>query len=110
MAYDEGLSEEIRGNLDHLKLHSGEALAEQKMFGGLVWLLNGKIAFGVTASEFLVRLEPEEMEKALARNVARPMQSGKRPMKGFAFLQADEPVLEWMETSVRYVRKHMLSD
>jgi TfoX/Sxy family transcriptional regulator of competence genes len=86
VAYDEDLAERIRDLL------SGEAdLGEQKMFGGLAFLLGGNMA--VCASReggILARIDPAERERLLASTAAFPAVMGGRTMKGFLRVEADD--------------------
>jgi hypothetical protein len=53
MAYDEELAERIRG------LVAGEAVTEQKMFGGLAFLVGGNMAVAASGQGgALVRVDP----------------------------------------------------
>ena len=51
MAFDEGLAERVRDLAG-----SKEGLSERKMFGGLCFLLDGNMSFGVVGSELMVRV------------------------------------------------------
>jgi TfoX/Sxy family transcriptional regulator of competence genes len=86
VAYDEVLADRIRDLL------LGEAeLTEQKMFGGLAFLLGGNMA--VVASReggILVRIDPTEREQLLATTAAFPMVMGGRTMKGFLRVEAED--------------------
>jgi TfoX/Sxy family transcriptional regulator of competence genes len=86
VAYDEDLAERIRDVL------SGErGLAEQRMFGGLAFLLGGNMA--VCASReggILVRIDPAERDHLLASTAAFPAVMGGRTMKGFLRVEADD--------------------
>ena len=76
MAYDEGLAERVR---DLLALHGD--VSERKMFGGIVWMVSGNMACGVLGDELIVRLGPEEGERALAEPHTREFDFTGRPMK-----------------------------
>ena len=78
MAYDEKLAARVRkflGDRTHV--------VEKKMFGGLTFMVNGRMCCGVNRNELIVRLDPEREEKALTRPYARPMDFTARPMRGF---------------------------
>jgi TfoX/Sxy family transcriptional regulator of competence genes len=105
VAYDEDLAERIRDLL------SGEAdLTEQKMFGGLAFLLGGNMA--VCASReggILVRIDPAEREHLLASTAAFPMVMGGRMMKGFLRVEGDDLRTEaqltaWVTRGAGYAR------
>ncbi len=81
MAYDEGLAERLRNILDD---HRG--VSEKKMFGGLCFLLDGKMCCGIVKDELMVRVAPEQHAEALKEPHARPMDFTGRPMKGFVFV------------------------
>ena len=78
MAFDEGLAERIRrllGNRPNVD--------ERKMFGGICFLVAGKIACGVMGDDLLVRVAPTDaaaLESSLG--VRRADMKG-RPMKGW---------------------------
>jgi TfoX/Sxy family transcriptional regulator of competence genes len=105
MAYDEDLAERIRDLL------AGEpALSEQKMFGGLAFLLGGNMA--VCASReggILVRIDPGHRERLLASTAAFPMVMGGRTMKGFLRVEpedvrTDEQLAAWVERGAAHAR------
>ncbi len=105
VAYDEDLAERIRDLL------AGEPdLTEQKMFGGLAFLLGGNMA--VCASReggILVRIDPAEREHLLATTGAFPMVMGGRTMKGFLRVEAtdlrtEDGLTTWVERGRSYAR------
>jgi len=82
MAYDEKLADRIREVLG-----PREGVTEKKMFGGLAFLLDGKMFVGVSGDELLVRVGPERHQEALDRPNVRPMDFTGRPMKGYVFVE-----------------------
>jgi TfoX/Sxy family transcriptional regulator of competence genes len=105
VAYDEDLAERIRD-----LLASETDLAEQKMFGGLAFLLGGNMA--VCASRdggILVRIDPAQREHLLASTAAFPMVMGGRMMKGFLRVEPDDVCTEdqlatWVRRGAAYAR------
>lgn len=81
MAYDDFLADRIRAHADG---HMG--LAEKKMFGGLVFMLNGNMAVGVVSDDLMVRVGADAYQDALALAGARPMDFTGKPLKGFVFI------------------------
>lgn len=79
--YDEGLAERIRQTL------AASAFTEQKMFGGLCFLIGGHMACGVMGGDLLVRTGPAANQEALARPFARPMDFTGRVMRGFVIVE-----------------------
>ena len=83
MPYDEKLANRVR---DILEAQPG--LREQKMFGGLCYMLHGNMAVGVETDRLMVRVGPHAYERALAKPHARPMDLTGRPMKGIIWVDA----------------------
>jgi TfoX/Sxy family transcriptional regulator of competence genes len=79
VAYDEHLADRIRE-----LLASGSPTSEQPMFGGLAFLVDGKIS--VAASNLgglLVRVEPDHADQLLATTKAEPMYMRGRAIRGW---------------------------
>ena len=102
MAYDEGLAQRIREQLDR------PAVVEKAMFGGLAFLLRGNMCVGVIGDDMIVRLDPAEYDRALKRAGARVFDFTGRPMKGW--LVVDGPTIEddaalagWIDVATRFV-------
>jgi TfoX/Sxy family transcriptional regulator of competence genes len=79
MAYDEELADRIR------ELVAREAnLTEQKMFGGLAFLIGGNMAVAASGQGgVLVRVDPAESDALVASTNARPMEMRGREMAGW---------------------------
>jgi TfoX/Sxy family transcriptional regulator of competence genes len=65
-----------------------EALAllpvtEQKMFGGVCFMLNGNMLVGASPRGLMVRVGKEGHARAVARPHAKPMEQGGRTMEGY---------------------------
>jgi len=102
MAFDERLAERIRKRLGKRK-----ELAEKKMFGGVAFLLNGNMCVGVHKQDLIVRLDPEDTDKALAEPHTRVFDLSGRRMKGWILVESgglkDEKTLgKWIRLSVDY--------
>jgi TfoX/Sxy family transcriptional regulator of competence genes len=100
MAYDEALAERVR----ELLMHRGD-LTERKMFGGIAWMISGNMALGVLGDELIVRLEPDEAERALAEEHTRAFDFTGKPMKGFvvvgpAAIEDAGDLAGWVESGV----------
>lgn len=103
MAYDTKLADRVRKTLARRK-----AVTEQAMFGGLAFLLGGKMFVGILKDELMVRVGPERHEEALAQPHARPMDFTGRPMKGYVFvapagLRDDSALAGWIERGRTFV-------
>jgi TfoX/Sxy family transcriptional regulator of competence genes len=84
MAYDEGLAERIRAVLD-----GDPRVVEKKMFGGVAFLLDGKMFVGIVKDELMVRVGPAGHEEALKDPQARTMDFTGRPMAGYVFVSPE---------------------
>jgi hypothetical protein len=102
MAYDEQLAERVR---DALALR--EDVAEQRMFGGIAFMLAGNMACGVLGDDLIVRVGPEEHERTLAEPDVRPFDFTGRPSKGIVFVSpagiaSDETLAGWVEAGADF--------
>jgi hypothetical protein len=103
MAYDEELAERIRALLGD---RSG--LTEQKMFGGLAFLIGGNMAIAASGQGgILVRVDPEESDELVAATAAEPMEMRGRSMSGWlrvdtADVGDDAALAGWVERGTAY--------
>jgi hypothetical protein len=81
MAYDPGLAQRIREALG-----PRPGLAERRMFGGLAFLLDGKMFVGVNSSTLMARVGPERYQDALALPHVREMDFTGRPLRGYVYI------------------------
>ena len=86
MAYDEALAERIR------ELIASEAgVTEQKMFGGLAFLIGGNMAVAASGQGgALVRVDPERSDAIVASSNARPMEMRGREMAGWLRVASED--------------------
>jgi TfoX/Sxy family transcriptional regulator of competence genes len=105
MAYDEELADRIRALL------AGEpGLTEQKMFGGLAFLIGGNMAVGASGQGgILVRVDPGRSDELVATTSARPMEMRRRQMKGWLRVASDDvatkpELARWVELGTSYAR------
>ncbi len=81
MAYDDNLAARVRAAL------AGKGRIEEKrMFGGLTFMLDGKMCCGVLGERLMVRVEPGRHGALLKRKGAAPMDFTGKPMKGFLYV------------------------
>lgn len=104
MAYDEAVAERIREAL------AGErGVTEQKMFGGLGFMINGNMAAAaVSKGGLMVRVEPGEGRRLIEEGRANPMQMRGKQMSGWLLLDAatldDDAFTEAVEWGAGYAR------
>jgi len=98
VAYDEYLAARIRTLLE------GEAsLTEQKMFGGLAFLIGGNMAVAASGQGgLIVRADPETADDLLASIGVRPMEMRGRQMQGW--LRVDDESVRTKRQLERWVR------
>jgi TfoX/Sxy family transcriptional regulator of competence genes len=105
VAYDEELAARIR------TLVSGEPdLKEQRMFGGLAFLIGGNMAVAASGNGgLLVRLDPDESDKLVASTNATLMEMRGRTMRGWLRVGAEDVATErdlsrWVTLGTAYAR------
>jgi len=103
MAYDLGLAQRIRE-----ALADRPGITERRMFGGLAFLVDGKMFVGVQESVLMARVGPERHHDALAVPHVREMDFTGRPMKGYVYvdppaLAEDRNLSHWVQWCVTYV-------
>ncbi len=103
--HDEGLAHRIR------ELLAGEAdLTEKKMFGGLAFLIESKMAVAASGQGgILVRVDPAQSDTLVATTNARPMEMRGRPMLGCLQVDVDavrttDELAKWVERGATYAR------
>jgi len=102
MAYDDALAARIRS-----VLAERENVTEQKMFGGIAFMIGGRMAVGVVRDDLMVRVGPDAHDEALASPHVRPMDFTGRPMRGFVLVApagvADDSELQgWVEAGASF--------
>ena len=96
MAYDEKLAARIRAALGER-----EGLREQRMFGGIGWMLRGNMCVGILGDALIVRFDVEDEPEVLAAKHVRPFDPTGRPMAGWAFV--DPPATRTAKGVARWV-------
>ncbi len=104
MAYDEGLAQRIREIIADYPAD----VHEKKMFGGLAFMVNGHMCVGVTNSDLMARVGPEQYAAALELPHARKMDFTGKPLTGFVYVgdagvAADDDLMAWIERSYGFI-------
>lgn len=81
MSYNEKLSSRIRKSLADF-----QNVEEKMMFGGVCFMLNGKMCVGVTKDKMMCRIGPEVYQVALENKGCREMDFTGKAMKGYVFV------------------------
>jgi hypothetical protein len=105
MAYDEDLANRIR------ELIGAEAdVTEQRMFGGLAFLVAGNMAVAASGQGgLMVRVDPDEDAAWRDGPHVRPFEMRGRPMRGWLRVDADgvrtkRGLAPWVSRGVAYAR------
>lgn len=103
MPYDQALADRI------CDLVTGEeGLTQQRMFGGLAFLVNGNMAVGASGQGgLLVRVDADEAQAWIDDERVVPMVMRGREMRGWLRIVSDltDPELEeWVSRGVAYAR------
>ncbi len=104
MAYDEKLAERLTNAFSRRK-----GVTEKKMFGGVAYMLNAHMCCGVIDDLLMVRVGPDEYEKALKEKHTRPMDFTGRPMKGYIYVEPrgyklDTDMKSWVDRGIKFVK------
>ena len=104
MAYDERLAERIREVAD------GEAgVTEKRMFGGLAFLVDGRLAVASGQDGIMLRVDPAEAEELTRSPVVRRTRMRGRELAGWldvdaAALEAQGDLRRWVAKGLDYAR------
>jgi TfoX/Sxy family transcriptional regulator of competence genes len=105
MAYDEDLANRVR------ELIAGERdVGEQRMFGGLAFLVGGHMAVAASGQGgLMVRVDPGDTDALLAKPHARPFEMRGRPLDGWVRVDAEgvrtrRQLEPWVRRGVAYAR------
>ena len=105
MAYDEELAGRIRGLIG-----DEPNLREQRMFGGLAFLVGGNMAIAASGQGgILVRVDPDETDALVASTAASVMEMRGRSMRGWLRVTADDVATDaelepWVTRGTSYAR------
>jgi TfoX-like protein len=105
VAYDEELAGRIR------ELVAGEpGLSEQKMFGGLAFLIGGNMAVAASGQGgLLVHADPEQSDELVTTTPAQLMEMRGRQMRGWLRVAAEDvrtedDLAKWVGLGADYAR------
>lgn len=77
------------------------------MFGGLAFLIGGKVGVGVLDERLMVRVPHDRYEQTLAEEHVQVMDFTGRPMRGFVYVEpagirADTDLRTWIERGLAF--------
>lgn len=102
MAYNLDLEDRI----DRLNDRLGE-IAKKKMFGGIGYLMNGSMCFGIHKESLVIRTSPEKAAELMRSEYVAPFDITGKPMKGWLLvspdaLETDEQLLDMLRVGVSF--------
>lgn len=103
MAYSEFLGERISNSLRK----NGVRFEEKRMFGGLAFMVDGKMCVGVIRENLMARIDPDIFDETLKRKGCRAMDFTGKPMKGFIYVEPvgidlEEELDEWIALALEF--------
>jgi TfoX/Sxy family transcriptional regulator of competence genes len=103
--YDEELADRIRE-----LLAQEQDVSEQRMFGGLAFLVGGNMAIAASGQGgLIVRVDPSKSDRLTASGVAQPMEMRGRQMQGWLRVGAGgvrtkAQLRKWVDIGVGHAR------
>lgn len=102
MAFDEQLGIRIRDLLE-----TRPDIDEQRMFGGIAFLVEGRMFCGIVGDDLMVRVGPERYAAALARKHVRAMDFTGRPFVGYVYvakqgIASEASLREWVDAGLSF--------
>ena len=105
MAFDERLAERLRAVLTEVP-----EVREQRMFGGVAFLVGGHMACGIIGDELMLRLGEAGADAALDQPHVRAMDFTGRPMRTMVFvkpagIKSRHALQSWVQQAVAHVEQ-----
>lgn len=108
MAFSDYLVERVKN-----RIPAAHQLEMKKMMGGIIFMVNGKMAIGVDIDKkskhdrIMVRVGKEAQDQLMDRPGVREMDFTGRPMKGFMFVgpegfDSEDDLDFWVETALKF--------
>ena len=103
MPFDQQLADRIRAVLSG----DGVTAREQRMFGGVSFMVDDRFAVGAIKDDLVLRIGKEAADAALAQPGVRPMDFTRRPMAGWIYVSAsvldsDSALADWVRQGVAF--------
>ena len=99
---------DLEYRIDRLKDRFGE-VTKKKMFGGVGYLLNGNMCFGIYKEYLIVRTSIEIAEGMLKSEYITPFDITGRPMKGWLmvspdYVETEAQLLEMLKLGISFAQ------
>ena len=104
MAYNLDLEDRI----DRLLARLGN-VSKKRMFGGVGYLMNGNMCFGIHQESLILRTSHQKAEELMESEYFTPFDITGKPMKGWVLvspdvLETDEQLLDLLSLSIDFVK------
>jgi len=105
MAFDEGLAQRVREAVGALP-----RVTERRMFGGLAFMVEGKMFVGISGSKLMARVGADRYQDALTLPHVRVMDFTGKPMKGYVYIDPpglveDSALAAWVSWCASHVAR-----
>ena len=110
MAYNENLAGRIRQAISHLP-----HVEEKKMFGGIAFMVDGKMCLTAGTDRMMCRIDPGVVEEALKRPGCRTVIMKGREYKGYLYVNEDSLLSEpdfnyWLNLALDFNKRAKASN
>ena len=103
MPFDETLGARVRSVLS-----DRPDVVEKRMFGGLAFMVNGRMCCGIIKNDLMLRVGPQRLEELLKKPHARVMDFTGRPSKNMIYvspagLRTEAALRTWVNKSLEWL-------
>ena len=104
MAYNIELTQEVRAYLTGIP---GIVVEEKKMFGGLAFMVNGKMCINVSGDSLMCRFDPDDVGDISKHKGYRPMVMNGKRLPGYCYVGPEglanrDDFSYWLELCLAY--------
>ena len=104
MAYNLDLEDRIDRIIDRF----GD-IGKKKMFGGVCYLFNGNMCFGIHKEYLMLRTSPEKADELMRTEYFTPFDITGKPMKGWVLvspdvLETEDQLMEMLRLGIDFVK------
>ena len=97
---------DLEYRIDHLAGRLGN-ITKKKMFGGVGYLLNGNMCFGIHKESLVLRTISERADELLRNEYITPFDITGKPMKGWVMvspdiLETEDQLLDILQLGISY--------
>jgi len=101
-----GYNLDLEYRIDQFKARLGD-MTRKKMFGGVGYLINGNMCFGIYKDYLVLRTMPEKADELLKSEYVTPFDITGRPMKGWVLvspdmLETEDQLLDMLKLGISY--------